>query len=448
MIHYKTKILSFLLMLLFCSMTFRAASAQSILRDSEIESDLRQIASPIFTAAGLNPTQVRLILINDNQINAFVAGGQNMFLYSGLILEAKNVGQLAGVMAHESGHIAGGHLMRMRDAMERASLENIVSTVLGIAVGIGAGSAEAGAATVIGGGELAGRRLLKHSRVLESSADQAGMAALERAGYSSQDMADFLGILASQEVLPEMQRSSYVLTHPMSRERLQTVESFVARSRNKNKPWPPAWEESFRRMQAKILGFTSPHQALTRYANDNSTAGRYARAIATYRTGKISDALTQLATLEKEEPKNGFFAELRGQILFEQGRIPESIAAYTRAVELEPQQGLIHFSLAQALLQNEKGDTNAAIAHLIKAREYGERDMPLVYRWLAVAYGRQGKEGLAKLSLAEEALLKGDYGFAITQAKRADDLLANDAAARQRARDITTSANRAINKKK
>jgi len=448
MIYYKVQILIFVLMLSVCSMISCAAHAQSVIRDAEIESDLRTIASPLFASAGLNADQVKIILIGGDQVNAFVAGGQNLFIYSGMILETKNVGQLAGVIAHESGHMAGGHLVRMRDMADRASMESIVSTVLGLAVGVGAGDSSAGVATAMGGNEFAERTMLSHSRVLESSADQSGMATLERAGYSVQGMADFLEHLSGEEALPEIQRSPYVLTHPLSRERLEAVQSFLAKSRNKDKQFPAEWEEKFRRMQGKLLAFTEPQRALQQYETDTSRAGVYARAIADYRLGKIPEALSLLGTLEKAEPQNPFFAELRGQILFEQSRIPESIVAYRRASQLAPRQGLIHLSFAQALLQDENKAPDEAITNLQIARDNGEKDSPMVYRWLAVAYGRQGKEGLAKLAMAEEALLKGDYGFSMDQARRAGKLLVNDPAARQRARDILDSDSRLLEKKK
>jgi len=424
----------------FCFVLFAfSANAQSVIRDSEIEQDLRIISEPIFSAAGLNPSQVKIVVLNDDMVNAFVAGGQNLFLYTGLILETKNVDQLAGVIAHESGHMAGGHLVRMRGMSERASIENIVATVLGVAVGVGAGDAQAGIATAMGGGEYARRTMLRNSRVLESSADQAGMAALNRAGYSLQGMADFLEHLSSEEVLPEMQRSPYVLTHPLSRERMQTVQSYVA-THPKGKDYPQEWQEYFRRIQAKILAFTAPAQALRKYADDNSVSGKYARAIAKYRTGKISEALALLSELQKSEPRNGFFMELQGQILFEQGRIAESITAYRKAVALQPKAGLMHLSLAQALLQDEKKIPTEALEQLIAARDNGEGDASQVYRNLAIAYGRMGQEGMAKLALAEEALLKGDSGFAIEQARRAEPLLKDDPTSLQRARDIQSAA--------
>lgn len=423
------------------------ARAQNVIRDAEIEHDLRVISEPIFDAAGLTPSQVRIIVINDDAVNAFVAGGQNLFLYTGLLLDAENVGELAGVIAHESGHMAGGHLIRMRGAMERASIESVIATVLGVAIGVGAGDGQAGIATAMGGSEYATRSFLRHSRVLESSADQSGMASLTRAGYSSKYMADFLERLSSQEVLPELQRSPYVLTHPLSRERLQAVQSYVANHPG-GKEFPKEWEENFKRLQAKILGFTEPQQALRKFAGDNSLVGKYARTIALYRTGKISEALDVLNGLQGAEPKNGYFYELRGQILFEQSRIDESIVAYRQAAILQPRAGLINLSLAQALLQNEKRDPSEAIAHLIIAKENGEQDTSQVYRWLAIAYGRQGKEGQAKLALAEEALLKGDSNFAMDQAKRAETMLKSDPVSVQRARDIQSAALRVKKDKK
>ena len=434
-----------LLILLLCLITASAAHAQNIIRDAEIENDLRTISDPIFSAAGLNPSQVRMVLINDDAVNAFVAGGQNLFLYTGLILDSKNVDELAGVIAHESGHMAGGHLVRMRGIAERASVENIIATVLGVAVGVGAGDAQAGMATAMGGSEYARRSMLRHTRVLESSADQAGMAALSRAGYSLQGMADLLERLSSQEVLPEMQRSPYILTHPLSRERLQSVQGYVS-SHPKGREFPAKWQEYFRRMKAKIMAFTSPNAALRQYKDDQSFSGRYAVAIANYRLGKIPEALALVDQLQKTEPSNGYLQELEGQILYEQGRIAESVSAYRKAVALKPNAGLIHMSLAQALLQNEKMPPDEALKHLIAARNKGEADTSQLYRSMAIAYGRMGQEGMAKLSLAEEALLKGDKNFAIEQGRRAEDLLKNDPASQQRARDIQSTALR-INKK-
>lgn len=418
-----------------------SAAAQNVIRDAETEHVLREIASPIFTASGLNAGQIRIVVLGDDTLNAFVAGGQNLFLYSGLLLDVKNIGELGGVIAHESGHMAGGHLIRMRGEMERASIESILSTMAGIAVGMGTQDARAGVGVAMGGGEFARRNFLRHSRVFESSADQAGLATLEHLGYSAQGMADFLERLSAEQALPELQRSGYILTHPLSRDRLDTVETFVARSRYRTAQWPSQWQQDFARVQSKILGFTQPQRAENLYRDKKDFAARYGFAIALYRQGRISEALNLLGALQKEAPENGFLDEMRGQILFEQGRIDEAVASYRIALKKELNEALIHFELAQALLQNEKASSDEALKHLLLARDKGEKDTPMVYRWLAVAYGRAGQEGMAKLALAEEALLKRNTSLAIQQANGAKKLI-SDKVAQQRADDVLQQAAR------
>ncbi len=434
------------LFILLAALAAFPARAQGIIRDAEIETDLRLIADPIFEAAGLNPSQVRIVVIGDDTVNAFVAGGQNLFLYTGLILKAENVGELAGVIAHEAGHMAGGHLIRMRDAMERASVESVLATVAGVAIGVGAGDAGAGMGAALGGGEYARRNLLKHSRTLESSADQAALSTLDRMGYSSRGMADFLERLSSQEVLPELQRSPYVLTHPLSRERMNTVRAHVEQSPVRDKEFPPEWETKFSRMKAKILAFTEPARARREYGPRRTPDALYAVAVADYRQGNITAALQKLDAMQKAAPDDPFLHDLRGQILFEQGRIAESVASYKKSVALLPKNGLLNLLLAKAMLQ-KNGHEKEAVAHLTAARENGERDTPMLYRYLATAYGRLDDEPRAKLALAEEALLKRDFSFAIDQAKRAKDTLPENAKPeRQRADDIIAQAKKRMKK--
>lgn len=429
----------FFILCLICAIgcNIHTAQAQGLIRDTEIESYIRKMATPIFQQAGLNPDDVRLAIIGDPAINAFVAGGQNIFLFTGLILDTQDIGELLGVIAHETGHITGGHLVRTRQNMESASMESILSTLAGIAAGVAAGDAGAGMATIAAGQHLAVTNFLRHSRTYESSADQAGLSFLEGAGYSAAGNARFLARLAHQEMLPELQRSQYMLTHPLSRQRLETVENFVARSRVGAKPYPESFQTMHARIKAKIRGFTFPHQALHDYADKTDWPSRYGYAIGLYRTGKMNDALKLLKTLEKEQPKDPYVVELQGQILFENGRIAESIAYYERAVAMAPDAGLMRIALAHAYLETRQ-DKNLALAidQLNRAKRTENRT-PLLYRWLATAYGRQGNQGQAKLALAEEALLKRDNGFAIAQAQAAEKLLPKDhQAGRQRARDI------------
>lgn len=417
------------------------ALAQGVIRDTEIESDIRQMATPIWQQAGLRPDNVRIVILQDDMLNAFVAGGQNIFLYTGLILDTKQVGELLGVIAHETGHITGGHLIRTRQNMENASIETILGGLAGVAAGVASGDAGAGMAAITAGQQMTMNRMLRNSRTYESSADQAGLSFMNGAGYSAQGTADFLERLAGEEVLPEIQQSQYMLTHPLSSQRLDTVKAFVARNPNSNKPFPDSFVMMHARMKAKILAFMTPPQALRQFQDKDDFASRYGYAIALYRTGKVDDALARLADLQKENPQDGYIPEMRGQILFENGRIDDSIKAYQAALALLPRGDLIRIALGQAYLESRDPQGPLKAIEQLNIARRTENKTPALFRQLAVAYGRSGQEGMAKLSLAEEALLKGDKSFAIGQAEAARRLLTTrNAASRQRAEDIIQQA--------
>ncbi len=411
--------------------------AQSLIRDTEIETDLHDMATPIWQQAGLQPNNIRIVILQDSTLNAFVAGGQNIFLYTGLILDTHDIGELLGVIAHETGHITGGHLIRSRQNAENASVESILGGLAGIAAGVAAGDAGAGIAAISASQQMTMNRMLKNSRTYESSADQAGLSYLDGAGYSAQGTANFLARLANQEMLPDIQQSQYMQTHPLSSQRLDSVKAFVAHSRNSSKDYPASFVAMHARIKAKIQAFMNPQLAMQDFKDKDDFASRYGYAIALYRTSKVDDALRQLAILQKEHPDDGFIPEMRGQILFENGRIDEAIKAEETASALLPKADLIRLSLGQAYLESRDLRGNSkAIAVLNQARQTENRT-PLLFRLLATAYGRDGQEGMAKLSLAEEALLKNDKSFATQQASAAQRQLPKTAtASRQRAQDI------------
>ncbi|HEY1095764.1 MAG TPA: M48 family metalloprotease [Alphaproteobacteria bacterium] len=414
-----------------------AAMAQGLIRDTEIETDIRRMATPIWQQAGLRPSDIRVAIIGDDTINAFVAGGQNIFLYTGLILDTHDIGELLGVIAHETGHITGGHLIRTRQNMEDASMESIIGALAGVAAGVAAGDAGAGMATITATQQMTMSKLLSNSRTYESSADQAGLSFMERAGYSAEGTAHFLERLAREEMLPEMQQSQYMLTHPLSQQRLDAVEDFVKRSSVGKKEYPDSYKLMHARIKAKILGFTTPQTALRTYKDKTDMPSRYGYAIGLYRTGKVKEALDILVDLQKANPNDPYIQELQGQILFENGRIAESIPFFQKALEDAPEAGLIRIALAHAYLENRNAhNLPQAIDQLNRAKTTEYRTSSL-FRLLATAYGRNGQEAQAKLALAEEALLKRDNSFAIYQATTARKMLPeSEKAARQRASDI------------
>lgn len=420
-----------------------SAQGMKIIRDDEIEETLRAMARPILQQAGLSPSVVRMILIEDNSLNAFVAGGQNIFFHTGLLLQVKNPGELLGVIAHESGHIASGHLARMQVEAENATMQALIGQILGVAVAIGAKSGDAGMAIGSAAQSVALRGMLRHSRVQEGAADQSGVRFLQGAGLPVDGFMTFMEQLAAQELLPESQQSEYVRTHPISQDRVDFLRNIIDTS-NIGGKIPAGWDDRLKRMQAKLEGYLFPDRALMRRGDDIPT--RYARAIALYRKADITRALPVLDGLIADEPNNPYFYELKAQMLFEHGRNAEALPAYKKAAELAPRAGLIAGAYGHALVEAKPPQLDEAIRQLQRAISIEPRQSTF-HQFLAIAYGRQGKEGLSRLHLAERSFLQRKYNDARTEANLALNALPAGPS-RQRALDILDAADAASRRQK
>ena len=409
-----------------------------LVRDAEIEETLRLFANPVFRAARLSPESIRLHLVNSDQVNAFVSNGMRIFLYTGLLRISETPGQVIGVIAHETGHISGGHLARLKGEVENRTTQAILSTALGTAAGIALGDPRIAQAVISGGVTLAERGLLRHSRTEESAADQAALQYLDRSNISSRGLAEFLGILEARENIAGGVQDIYRRTHPLTEDRIRTVRDHAGRSPWTDSALPDDFHRRHARMVAKLDGFlTPPEETLARYgASDTSVAARYARAIAYYRIPKLGEALALIDGLIAESPEDPYFHELRGQMLFENGRVVKALDAYREAVRLAPHAGLIRIELGRAAIEAGARETLAeAVRNLREVVRRTPRSARAWY-WLGIAEGRSGRPALADLALAEHALLTGDIGRAGSLAGRAVRKLPDDSADWHRAQDI------------
>jgi predicted Zn-dependent protease len=419
------------------------AAAVSSIRDAEIEADLRTLARPVWRAAGLEPDDVAVYLVQDDQLNSFVVGGQAIFFNTGLILRAETPNQLIGVIAHETGHITGGHVLRAKEAMRNASIETVIAMVLGAAASVAGRSG----APMLGAYGVGQRAFLQFSIAQEATADHAALNFLDRACLSSRGLLKFFEILQSSEMLSGDRQDAWGRTHPLTAQRVQLLRDHVQRSRCSDAPDRPGSAELLRLIKVKLRAFLdAPGTTLAAFPeSDRSALARYARAIAYYRIPDLSRALPAIDGLIREFPDNPYYRELKGQMLFENGRIREAIRPYEEAVHLAPSAALLRISLAQVYI--EAGDpklNKRAIAYLNDASRRESRYSQL-WRLLATAYGRDNQIGMAALSLAEEALANGSKKTAIQEAIRAEQLLARNTAARSRAEDIHREAERLDN---
>ena len=415
----------------------------SYIRDAEIEGFIRTFATPIWKAAGLDPQAIHIYIVNDPTLNSFVAGGQNIFLNTGLLLRAETPNQLIGVIAHETGHIAGGHLARSEQALHNASIESIIALVAGAVAAAASRDVGAGAAAVVGGTSVAQRSFMSFSVAQEATADHAALNFLDRAHMSARGLLQFFEILQQQELLSAAHQSPFLRDHPLTAQRVQYVREHVATSPYSNVPDPPEWVEMDKIMKAKLNAFLDPPaQTLAQYKpDDTSVPARYARAIAYYRIPELPKALDAINALIHDYPKDPYYYELKGQMLFENGRVADAVAPYAEAVQIKPDEPLLRIELAQVQLEtNNSALVPKALAQLNGAIHSEDRN-PDAWRLLAVAYGRDGNMGMMTLSLAGQSMAQGDFKMARQQAERAAKLL-KPGPERQRALDLAADAKR------
>jgi predicted Zn-dependent protease len=415
------------------------AQAQSLrlIRDTEIEETIKEESAPVLRASGLNPDAVHFYLVADKELNAFVAGGQNIFLHTGLIQETETPNQLLGVIAHESGHISGGHSVRSGD-MQRAGMVPFILTMgMGIAAAV-AGQGQLAGALMSSSSYFAALSVLSYSRVQEAAADQAAVTALEQAGMSSRGLVDFFDNFRYQELFSEQKKYQFFRSHPLSSERIEALRRRAEEQSHYNAVDSQAAIAEHEIIKAKLEAFLNPpQQTFVKYQDkDTRFVARYARAIAYYQSGEADKALKGIDALLVEHPDNPYLWELKGQVLFENARTAEAVEAHAKSVELKPNAPLLRINYAQSLIAlNDRTRLDEAIAQLNRALSM-EKDNSFAWNLMSQAYDTQGKPGPARLAAAEAKFADGQLAEARAFAMRAREYLTKDTPDWRRATDI------------
>ena len=427
------------------------ASAQSVLRDAETESLLRDISKPVIEAAGLQPRNVDVILLNDGSINAFVAGGQAVYIHSGLIGAADNVAEVQGVIAHEIGHITGGHVISDGGSKAATGI-TLLSLLLGAAAAA-AGSADAGIGVFMAGQQAALGKYLAFSRAQESSADAASVQFLSKAGISGRGSIDFFKKLQSQEFRYGFKRSDesdFYSTHPVTSDRITTLQDSFEHDPAWNKPLDPALQERFLRVKAKLYGYLAePAATLTAYPEYMTDApARYARAYAFHKEALMDKALAETDALVAKSPSDPYVLELKGQVLLESGKPVDALVPLRRAVALSRSEPLIATTLGHALLATEDSANFAEAQRVLKTAVARDRDNPFAWYQLGVVYEAQGDTPRARLASAEQQLGEMRLPEALRSAEAAEMSLPKDSPDWLRAQDIAMSARAMIERQR
>jgi predicted Zn-dependent protease len=403
------------------------ARAQPIIRDAEIEQLLREYSAPILRTAGLAQQNVRVVVINERSFNAFVADGRRIFINTGTLSDAATPNEVIGVLAHETGHIAGGHLAKLREQFANASTQSIIATVLGVGAMIAAArsnnvnAANAGAAAVTAPQEMIKRSLLSYMRQHEEQADRAAVKFLTATNQSPRGMYESFKRLADQLFFAVRGADPYVQSHPMPAERVEALAALARSSPFWDKKDSPELQLRHDLMRAKLSGFSDrPDTVARRYPlSDTSLPARYARAIVAYKHSDLRGALSQIDALIQTQPNNPYFHELKGQALLESGQAAAAIAPLRHAAQLAPSPALIQVMLAQALIATKDAKSADEAVALLRGVINKEPESSEAYTQLAMAFGRKGDLAQADLASAQAAVMRGEPRTARELATRA-----------------------------
>lgn len=417
----------------------------TLLSDTEIGMTLAAFGKPIFTAGGLDASQIQLHMVVDDSINAFATRGNNMFLHTGLLLKSRNSSEVIGVMAHEAGHIAGGHtIVTSQDVMGPNTI-SLLSTLLGIAAGVATGKPDLGMAIMMGGQRAAIGQYLTFSRGVESQADQFALKALQGSHQSAKGFYDFFGRLQAEEALYTANQDPYVRSHPITRDRMDSVLTSMEASPYTNQPPDPELERQYRRMVAKLYAFLKPQIAtLQKYPEkDTSVEARYARVIAYYRRSQFDKAMPLVDGLLAEMPKDPFFWQIKGDMLLSRSKTEPAIEAYREALKVLPNATEIIVAMAHAMVEsreNHAADAQAALKHALAI----DAENPEAWDLLATAYNRDNDPGMSAYAAAERAILTGQFGDVARYSNQAEKLLEKDTPTWYRLQDIKVVAQNAL----
>ena len=424
-------------------------SGPSVLRDTETELMFKEMSRPLILAGGLDPNSVNVVLLNDPEINAFVARGQTVYVQSGLLEATDNVNQLQGVVAHELGHVIAGDAIRSESGAKQATGISILSLVLG-AIAIAAGAGDAGVGIMQAGQRAALGELLAFTRVQESTADATGSRLLSKSGISGKGMLDFFGKLQNQEYrLAIYSKDSFDRTHPLSSERITALSQTLKSDPAWTKPTDPALEARFERVKAKLLGYIDPKQAVIKYPESNqSIPAHYARAYAYHLGGYPDKSIAEADALLATNPHDPFFLELKGQILLEGGKPKDAIPVLREAVQRSGEAPMIAAMLGHALVATEDPKNFAEAKQILKVAVNKDNQDPFAWYQLGIIYDREGDIARASLATAERNNLQGNPKLALASAETAMKGIPAGTPDWLRAQDIAMVSKAELQKKK
>ena len=389
--------LIFLLTGLFCG---PARAEITLISDAETQKYLADVVRPLYKAAGLAFDANKIFIVRDNSLNAFVSDGNYMFVHTGTLIEAQNTNEISGILAHETGHILGGHIVRQKIKMQKMQYMMLGSMIAAGAAAVSTGRGDAAMAVVLGSQSAVLNSMLHYQVQEERSADESAVKLLSKTGQSTKGLMNFMNKIKQKNILSGLDENSYFRTHPMTNER---INHFKEAEKTNRAPTAHKLDGEFALVKAKLAAFLLDKDKVNRMypPTDNTAPARYARAVLSFRQGNIPQALNLIDGLLKEQPANPYFHELKGQFLFESGQVAKSIVSYEQALKLLPENYLLQTSLAHALIESSPDKNNIRRAITLLQKSLHTVKTPFAWQLLARAYDMDNQPAASYYAAAE-----------------------------------------------
>lgn len=413
--------LTIFVLLLFVGLTIKPANAgdMTLISDAQTQNYLARIVKPLFNAAGVRFDVNNIYIVSDNSLNAFVSDGNYLFVHTGTIIQAENTNELAGILAHETGHILGGHIVRLKLKLEKMQYVMLGSVLAAGAAAVSTGRGDAAMAILLGSQSSALNSVMHYQVQEERSADESALKLLGQTHQSANGLLNFMKKIKKQNTLSGIEENTYFRTHPLTNERISHFEEAMKKNHYTEKS---AADGEFAMVKAKLAAFLYDKGKVNRMypPSDKSSAARYARSIVASKEGHITQSLGLIDGLIAEQPNNPYFHELKGQFLFESGRVKESVTEYRKALDLLPNNYLLEISLAHSLLESTDNKQNIQEATGLLQKSLIKVQSPFAWQLLAQAYDRDGKKAAAHYATAEFNYATGNIPTALKQIEYAE----------------------------
>lgn len=389
-------------------------AGNQLLDDAEIDDYINRLGARLVENSTEPALGFEFFALDDYNVNAFAMPGGFIGVNKGLLLTVQSESELAAVLSHEIAHVTQHHLARMLAGQRGDTLTSIAA--MAVAILAARSNPDASQAVLLGSQAQSIQRQLNFTRAHEQEADRIGLDILQKSGFNSHAMPEFLNRLQTATRLLEGNMPGYLRTHPITSDRIADIENRV-----QQRPFRLVPDSlDFQLVRAKLIAAQKNTADAIAYFSDalgaqkygNPVAQRYGLVVALLRKNETERADSELAILRKQVKNNAMIETLAGRVKRNSGDKTDALAFYRTAVRNFPQHRALLYDYADLLLQSGQAETAVKLLAGQIARHPGDVRL---YDLQARGYAQSGKRLEQHQAQAYSYVWQGNLHAAIEQ---------------------------------